>query len=282
MVAYYYHDISAWMDGTEGLSDGEYRVYHVICQMIYQHDGAIVVHETGIAGRCNQHVLAFRANLRKLIEKDKLILRPDRKITNRRVEDELTKITKSRARKAKEEKESKGGPGEVGQGSPGGSPEVAEGSAGGRPSKRLKNKDPTLFEDPPLINTIGDNKGSETAIAVPAAPPVDDPRTKLFRAGLANLKSITGRTEDSCRALLGSFLKLAQDDAIQVLGAIDDAKRNEIANPVPWIKRALETAMNGGQNGNYRQNGGARGGEEGLSFAALAVRRAREARENRQ
>ena len=59
MVAYYQHDIAAWMDGTEGLSDGEYRVYHIICQLIYLKDGPIVMHETGIAGRCHQHVLAL-------------------------------------------------------------------------------------------------------------------------------------------------------------------------------------------------------------------------------
>ena len=43
MVAFYKHDIAAWMDGTESLSDRAYRAYHVIVQMIYLNEGPIAL-----------------------------------------------------------------------------------------------------------------------------------------------------------------------------------------------------------------------------------------------
>lgn len=94
MVAYYRHDIAAWMDGTESLSDGEYRVYHVACELIYLQEGPIVANEKGLAGRCNQHILAFRNNLNKLIKKGKLAI-IDGKITNRRAATEIERLHKA-------------------------------------------------------------------------------------------------------------------------------------------------------------------------------------------
>lgn len=66
-----------------------------------------------------------------------------------------------------------------------------------------------------------------------------DPRTRLFRHGLASLKRITGRGEDSCRSLIGKWLKAAADSAIDVLAAIEDAERNEVANAPAWIAARL-------------------------------------------
>ena len=68
MVEFFQRHISAWMDGTEGLTDGEYRVYDVICNLIYLNDGPIIIHESGIAGRCHQHILTFRKNFKTLID----------------------------------------------------------------------------------------------------------------------------------------------------------------------------------------------------------------------
>jgi hypothetical protein len=93
MAASYQHDIAAWMDGTESLSDGEYRAYHVVCELIYLNNGPIVLHESGIAGRCNQHVLAFRRNFAKLIERGKLRVESG-KIMNARAATELTRSQK--------------------------------------------------------------------------------------------------------------------------------------------------------------------------------------------
>lgn len=100
MVAWYKHDIPAWMDGTEGLDDGPYRTYHVICQLIYLNEGPIALNETGIAGRCKQHILAFRRNLRTLVELGKLSL-IDGRLANNRAATELQSVANHRATSAK-------------------------------------------------------------------------------------------------------------------------------------------------------------------------------------
>ena len=74
-----------------------------------------------------------------------------------------------------------------------------------------------------------------------------DIRADLFSKGLKTLAEITGKTPDSCRSLLGKWLKSVNDEAIHVLGAIEDAERNRVADPVAWITRALQT--HGANNG---------------------------------
>ncbi len=59
MAEWFKHDIAAWMNGTEHLDDGPYRVYHVICQLIYQCEKSINLNESGIAGRCKMSVRMF-------------------------------------------------------------------------------------------------------------------------------------------------------------------------------------------------------------------------------
>lgn len=246
MASFYKHEISTWMDGTESLSDGEYRAYHVICQLIYLQEGPIVLHESGIAGRCNQHILSFRANLRKLIEKGKLLVASDGRITQTRVVSELKKMGKG----------SRSGRSESTQIFPqptpdlpstsrqpqGGSAEVQRRSSGGLQNKALKNKDPTP-QASSLDKTRLDKiyEGSNE----PSTDPPADPRTRLFQNGLRKLVLITGRTEDSCRSLIGSLLKIAEDDPIEILAAIDDAERNRIANPYPWIRQVVMSRKKG-------------------------------------
>ena len=175
MVAFYQHDIANWMDGTEGLSDGEYRAYHVVCQLIYLNNGPIVLHESGIAGRCGQHRLAFRKNLENLLEKRKLTVGADGKITNRRVESELTRIVARRRRSSSDPSQTSGIP----KPNP---PEVGAGSNGGQPSKPLKVKEPTLFGPSIEEKRIEESKG--------AIAPLPDPEADLFRRG----KEVLGKT----------------------------------------------------------------------------------------
>jgi hypothetical protein len=80
-----------------------------------------------------------------------------------------------------------------------------------------------------------------------ARAPSDDPRTRLFRDGLATIARLTGRGPDSCRSIVGKWLKLANDEAVEVLAAIDDADRNRVANPTAWITKRL--TANGPQTG---------------------------------
>jgi len=95
MVGFYKHDIPDWMDGTEALSDGAYRAYHVICQLIYLHEGPIMLNERGIAGRCNQSVKAFRKYLQELLDAGKLAVSEGR-LSNSRAALELENVRKNR------------------------------------------------------------------------------------------------------------------------------------------------------------------------------------------
>jgi uncharacterized protein YdaU (DUF1376 family) len=90
--------------------------------------------------------------------------------------------------------------------------------------------------------------------AVASPPVVPDPRADLFNRGRQTLERITGKTPDSARALIGRFLKLANDEAVAVLGAIEDADRNRIADPVPWINRALGQRARGDPGRGGYQN----------------------------
>jgi 5-methylcytosine-specific restriction endonuclease McrA len=76
-----------------------------------------------------------------------------------------------------------------------------------------------------------------------------DIRGELFGQGLETLARITGKTPDSCRSLVGKWLKSVNDEAIHVKAAIQDAERNRVADPVAWINRAL-SPYQGNRNGN--------------------------------
>ncbi|WP_298962436.1 HNH endonuclease [uncultured Methylobacterium sp.] len=70
MAGSYKHDVAAWAAATGRLSDGAYRLYHLIAQLMVLGDGPISYRERGLAGRCNQTVPAFRKNLRELVDAD--------------------------------------------------------------------------------------------------------------------------------------------------------------------------------------------------------------------
>lgn len=78
-----------------------------------------------------------------------------------------------------------------------------------------------------------------------------DFRAELFGRGLKLIAELTGKTPDSCRSLLGKWLKTSQDEAVHVLGALDDAKQNRIADPVAWINQRLAQQFGGSR---ARQN----------------------------
>lgn len=67
-----------------------------------------------------------------------------------------------------------------------------------------------------------------------------DIRTNLFRDGLKILVAASGRTEGSCRSLIGKWLRDNGDDAKRVLRAIEDARDERAAEPAAWIEAALK------------------------------------------
>lgn len=235
MVAYYHHDIAKWMDGTESLTDGEYRAYHVICQMIYLQNGPIVLHESGIAGRCNQHPLAFRSNLQKLFERGKLTRVADGKIANAKADLELQKIASRRRKPSADQAPTPPQP-------PQGSAGVQRGSSGGSVDKPLKNMTESLFKEG--LEEEKKRKIPEEANASSANEL--DVRTRLFRSGLQTLIQITGRPTNPMRTLIGRWLRDANDDALKVLRAIEDAEVTRAADPVAWITRTIGVRTHSG------------------------------------
>lgn len=79
-------------------------------------------------------------------------------------------------------------------------------------------------------------KDSEAKASGANAP---DPRARLFDEGLRKLAELTGKGADSCRSFVGQCLKVAKDDASVVLGVIDDAHRNRVADAGAWIMARL-------------------------------------------
>lgn len=100
MVGFYKHDIPAWMDGTEALSDGAYRAYHVIVQLIMLNEGPITLNERGLAGRCNQTLKLFMRHLEELTKAGKLTVEGGR-IANARAARELENVMKNRENSGK-------------------------------------------------------------------------------------------------------------------------------------------------------------------------------------
>lgn len=138
MVAFYKHDIPAWMDGTEGLSDGTYRAYHVICQLIYLNEGPIMLNERGIAGRCNQSMKTFRKHLDELLALGKLSM-IDGRIANARAAVELESVQKNRENAGKGGRNS--GKSRENPQENSGKSEISSGNAEHEPNKLLKNND---------------------------------------------------------------------------------------------------------------------------------------------
>lgn len=67
-----------------------------------------------------------------------------------------------------------------------------------------------------------------------------DFRKDLLSRGVQAVLRLTGRPELRCRALIGSWLKLAGDDAVTVLRAIEGAVEAEAIEPVAWIEARLK------------------------------------------
>jgi hypothetical protein len=106
--------------------------------------------------------------------------------------------------------------------------------------KQQRNVSPDVSETPPETETETETKKTSEAKASGADAP--DPRTRLFSEGLAKIAELTGKGPDSCRTFVGKCLKETNDDASVVLGIIDDAYRNRVADAGAWIMARLKGA----------------------------------------
>ena len=85
-------------------------------------------------------------------------------------------------------------------------------------------------------------KDTDRAEALSGAVAPIDHRKRLFDEGLPKLAKLTGKGPDACRSFVGKCLKAARDDAVTVLGLIEEAERNQVVDPSAWIAARLKTA----------------------------------------
>jgi hypothetical protein len=89
-----------------------------------------------------------------------------------------------------------------------------------------------------------EREGEKESIPEAKASGADAPRdfrAELFDRGLQALARLTGKGPDACRSFVGKCLKAASDDAVTVLGLIEDAERNRVADPSAWISARLKS-----------------------------------------
>lgn len=96
---------------------------------------------------------------------------------------------------------------------------------------------------------VESEKNSEP-IGSGAEAPIDH-RKRLFDEGLPKLGKMTGKGDAACRSFVGKCLKAAGDDAVTVLGLIEEAERNQVVDPSGWIVARLKptTFPQGNPNG---------------------------------
>jgi uncharacterized protein YdaU (DUF1376 family) len=102
-------------------------------------------------------------------------------------------------------------------------------------SQSHSSEPPKSFNPDPVGSELNLTRGVSAADAAQECP-----RDILFNQGLRILIAITGKTPDSARRLIGHWLKMAKDEAVRVVTAIEHAEVNRIADPVAWINRALQ------------------------------------------
>jgi hypothetical protein len=109
--------------------------------------------------------------------------------------------------------------------------------------ERKRNERNASVTDTAPREQTTEQKDSE-ACASGAEAPIDH-RKRLFNEGLKTLGRLTGKGPDACRSFVGKCLKASSDDAIIVLGLIEDADRNQVVDPSAWIAARLKTPETG-------------------------------------
>jgi len=139
------------------------------------------------------------------------------------------------------------------------------GEKGGKAKAEAKqsSSNATAGPEQPLTFNQGkkDSDADASGAEAPINPPVDH-RKRLFSEGLATLARISGKGPDACRSFVGKCLKAASDDAVTVLGLIEDAERNQTVNPTAWIVSRLQST--GNSNGRRTVHDAARDLHENL------------------
>jgi Protein of unknown function (DUF1376). len=224
-------DPAAFNDGVIGLSFEERGAYITLISLQYARAPAIQVTDELVirAAACRPQV--WRRIKKSLITKGK-VRETDGKLTANRVEDEVKTALKLMAGQQTGTKLARNHPDtrSVSAVAPSNINDFRGGESTSTTRLKRSKKD------------SGEDEGS--------SPDVVDVRTRLFRQGLATLQRITGKQPKQCRTLIGKWLRDAQDDAVRVCRAIEDAEINQVADPVSWIMGALGSRIAHGGHSN--------------------------------
>jgi hypothetical protein len=106
------------------------------------------------------------------------------------------------------------------------------------------------------------------ATGEPRSPKTLDPKTLLFRDGLATLAKLAGRKPDALRPVIGRWMKLTGDDAGALLAEIERCRGSPVADPISSIEARLKPRD---QNGKSRRITNA---EQSAAAMAWAINRA--------
>jgi hypothetical protein len=119
------------------------------------------------------------------------------------------------------------------------------GRGGGNPRLKAGVNPPDKGED--KAQKLEARQDTAASAAGAGAP---DHRKRLFGEGLEKLARMTGKGPDACRSFVGKCLKAASDDAIVVLGLIEDAERNQVVDPSAWIAARLKPGATNAPSGS--------------------------------
>ena len=252
-MRFFKRDIPDWIDGTESLSDGEYRAYDVICNLIYQNEGAITNHERGFAARCNQHVLKFRIHFQALVALGKIQIDADGKITNARCINELSKIGKGKKQTLDQPR---GNPQPTSDAPKPNLHTTSDQPPPGSPSKQLKSLDPQTLQ------TREEKTRQEDKVNGAHAPPKATKKTRITPDSVITEKHLV------YAASLGIQQAEARDE-------FDRFKDHHLARSTAftdwdaawrtWCRNHLEFSVKGGR----QQNGSKRSGFMDAGFELI-------------
>lgn len=231
---YYPMEYEAWDEGTDTLTLEQEGAYLRFCHMMYRRRKPVIDDKMVLARLWKCHPNKAVKLRSELIAAGKITLDGEGHLTNTRVTQELDR-SETRARQ-----------------------KADAGKTGGTRSgvvrrNALENKEPNEAHASANRTKGKESKGeySEPNGSGAAAPIVVeeklDYRTALFRDGLGLLTRLTGKPESPARQLLGKWLKSANDDARRVLRTIEDARDQEVAEPVSWIEAALRSRRQSGR-----------------------------------
>jgi uncharacterized protein YdaU (DUF1376 family) len=145
------------------------------------------------------------------------------------------------------------------------------GSEGGKAKATAKQSSSNATappEQPLTFNHTNQEKKDSEPIGSGVEAPIDH-RKRLFDEGLPKLARLTGKGPDACRSFVGKCLKASGDDAVTVIGLIEEAERNQVVNPSAWIAARLKPVEIGG-NGRRTVHDAARDLHEQAVAAVLA------------